>query len=152
MVTLGNASGLNRTGVSAVVEKSLGPIAGIVFIVDAGGWCKQTLIGVGVEDAIGQWSEKWRIPALLLGWLIAVLIRLATGSATVAIITAAGIDSPLTAEMATAHVSLLVLAIGAGSLFFSHVNDAGFWLVKEHFGMSVSQTLKSWSVMETTSR
>ncbi|WP_255794987.1 GntP family permease [Mycobacteroides abscessus] len=149
MVTLGRASGLDRAGVSAVVEKSLGPIAGIVFIVGAGGGFKQTLIDVGVGDAIGQWSENWRIPALFLGWLIAVLIRLATGSATVAIITAAGIVSPLTVEMATAHISLLVLAIGAGSLFFSHVNDAGFWLVKEYFGMSVSQTLKSWSVMET---
>ncbi|MEU9804704.1 gluconate:H+ symporter [Mycobacterium sp. NPDC050853] len=149
MVTLGKASGLDRVGVSGIVEKSLGPIAGIVFIVGAGGGFKQTLIDVGVGDAVSAWSEKWQIPALLLGWLIAVLIRLATGSATVATITAAGIVSPLAVDMSTAHVSLLVLAIGAGSLFFSHVNDAGFWLVKEYFGMTVGQTLKSWSVMET---
>lgn len=149
MVTLGTASGLDRAGVSGIIEKSLGPIAGIVFIVGAGGGFKQTLIDVGVGDAVSTWSEKWHIPALVLGWLIAVLIRLATGSATVATITAAGIVSPLAADMSTAHVALLVLAIGAGSLFFSHVNDAGFWLVKEYFGMTVGQTLKSWSVMET---
>lgn len=149
MVTLGKASGLDRIGVAGVIEKSLGPIAGIVFIVGAGGGFKQTLIDVGVGDAVSSWSEKWQIPALVLGWLIAVLIRLATGSATVATITAAGIVSPLAADMSTTHVALLVLAVGAGSLFFSHVNDAGFWLVKEYFGMSVGQTLKSWSVMET---
>ncbi|MGH3725232.1 MAG: GntP family permease [Mycobacterium sp.] len=149
MVTLGRAAGLDRMGISGVVEKSLGPIAGIVFVVGAGGGFKQSLIDVGVGDAVSVWAEKWQIPALLLGWLIAVLIRLATGSATVATITAAGIVSPLAADMSTAHVALLVLAIGAGSLFFSHVNDAGFWLVKEYFGMTVGQTLKSWSVMET---
>jgi len=149
MVTLGRAAGLDRAGVSGVIEKSLGPIAGIVFIVGAGGGFKQTLIDVGVGDAVSQLSEKWQVPALLLGWLIAVLIRLATGSATVATVTAAGIVSPLAAGMPPAQVSLLVLAVGAGSLFFSHVNDAGFWLVKEYFGMSVGQTLKSWSVMET---
>lgn len=78
-----------------------------------------------------------------------MLIRLATGSATVATITAAGIVSPLAVGMSTSHTALLVLAVGAGSLFFSHLNDAGFWLVKEYFGMSVGQTLKSWSALET---
>nr|WP_191292436.1 gluconate:H+ symporter [Kitasatospora herbaricolor] len=149
MLTLGRAAGFTKARISSTVEKSLGPIAGIVFIVGAGGGFKQTLIDVGVGNAVSEWSSKWHISALLLGWLIAVLIRLATGSATVATITAAGIVAPLAAEMSTSHASLLVLAIGAGSLFFSHVNDAGFWLVKEYFGMSVGQTLKSWSVMET---
>lgn len=96
-----------------------------------------------------EFSENWSIPALLLGWLIAVAIRLATGSATVATISAAGLVAPLTADMSTSHAALLVLAVGAGSLFFSHVNDAGFWLVKEYFGMNVGQTIKTWSVMET---
>jgi GntP family gluconate:H+ symporter len=86
---------------------------------------------------------------LILGWLVAVLIRLATGSATVATITAAGIVSPLAHGQSASTVALLVLAIGAGSVFFSHVNDAGFWLVKEYFGMTVWETIKSWSVMET---
>ncbi|MEV7188260.1 gluconate:H+ symporter [Kitasatospora sp. NPDC093102] len=149
MLTLGKAAGFDKARISDTVGKSLGPIAGIVFIVGAGGGFKQTLIDVGVGNAVSEWSGKWHVSALLLGWLIAVLIRLATGSATVATITAAGIVSPLAADMSSTHAALLVLAIGAGSLFLSHVNDAGFWLVKEYFGMSVGQTLKSWSVMET---
>ncbi|WUN35652.1 GntP family permease [Kitasatospora sp. NBC_00315] len=149
MLTLGRAAGFSKARISTTMEKSLGPIAGIVFIVGAGGGFKQTLIDVGVGNAVSEWSSKWHISALLLGWLIAVLIRLATGSATVATITAAGIVAPLAADMSSTHAALLVLAIGSGSLFFSHVNDAGFWLVKEYFGMSVGQTLKSWSVMET---
>lgn len=149
MFTLGRAAGFTKARVSSTMEKSLAPIAGIVFIVGAGGGFKQTLIDVGVGNAVSEWSAKWHISALLLGWLIAVLIRLATGSATVATITAAGIVAPLAAGLSTTHAALLVLAIGAGSLFFSHVNDAGFWLVKEYFGMTVGQTLKSWSVMET---
>lgn len=149
MLTLGKAAGFDRTRISDTVGRALGPIAGIVFIVGAGGGFKQTLIDVGVGDMVSHWSGKWHISALLLGWLIAVLIRLATGSATVATITAAGIVSPLAANMSSTHAALLVLAVGAGSLFLSHVNDAGFWLVKEYFGMSVGQTLKSWSVMET---
>jgi GntP family gluconate:H+ symporter len=80
---------------------------------------------------------------------VAVGIRLATGSATVATITAAGIVAPLATTLSPAQLSLVVLAIGSGSLFFSHVNDAGFWLVKEYFGMTVGQTIKTWSVMET---
>ncbi|GAA2151520.1 gluconate:H+ symporter [Kitasatospora kazusensis] len=149
MLTLGRAAGFGKARISTTLEKSLAPIAGIVFIVGAGGGFKQTLIDVGVGNAVSAWSGKWHVSALLLGWLIAVLIRLATGSATVATITAAGIVSPLAAGLSTSHTALLVLAIGAGSLFFSHVNDAGFWLVKEYFGMTVGQTLKSWSVMET---
>ncbi|MFB7947853.1 gluconate:H+ symporter [Kitasatospora phosalacinea] len=149
MLTLGRAAGFDKGRISETVGSALGPIAGIVFIVGAGGGFKQTLIDVGVGQAVSEWSGKWHVSALLLGWLIAVLIRLATGSATVATITAAGIVAPLAAEMSTSHAALLVLAIGAGSLFLSHVNDAGFWLVKEYFGMSVGQTLKSWSVMET---
>ena len=78
-----------------------------------------------------------------------MLIRLATGSATVATITASSLIIGLVEGMSTGQVSLVVLAVGAGSLFFSHVNDAGFWLVKEYFGLTVGQTIKSWSVMET---
>ena len=89
------------------------------------------------------------ISVLLLAWLVAVLIRLATGSATVATVTASGILAPLVTTLDPAQTSLLVLAIGAGSLFFSHVNDAGFWLVKEYFGLTVGQTIKTWSIMET---
>ncbi|MFD9631924.1 GntT/GntP/DsdX family permease [Streptomyces violascens] len=147
--TLGRAAGFTKERISATVEKSLAPIAGILLIVGAGGGFKQTLIDVGVGQMILDLSKDWAIPSLLLAWLIAVAIRLATGSATVATISAAGLVAPLAADMSTAHAALLVLAVGAGSLFFSHVNDAGFWLVKEYFGMNVGQTVKTWSVMET---
>ncbi|OKK22170.1 gluconate transporter [Streptomyces sp. CB00455] len=149
MFTLGRAAGFTRERLSGTVDKSLAPIAGILLIVGAGGGFKQTLIDVGVGQMIMDLSKGWAIPALLLAWLIAVAIRLATGSATVATISAAGLVAPLAAGMSTTETALLVLAIGTGSLFFSHVNDAGFWLVKEYFGMTVGQTLKTWSVMET---
>jgi len=132
-----------------VVGDSLGPIAGIILIVGAGGGFKQTLVDAGVGDVITGLAKDAHLSPLLLGWLVAVAIRLATGSATVATVSAAGIVAPLAAGMDPSQSALLVLAIGAGSLFFSHVNDAGFWLVKEYFGLSVGQTLKSWSVMET---
>ncbi|MEN8653037.1 gluconate:H+ symporter [Streptomyces sp. 21So2-11] len=149
MFTLGRAAGFTKDRLASTVEKSLAPIAGVLMIVGAGGGFKQTLIDVGVGQMILDFSKSWAIPTLLLAWLIAVAIRLATGSATVATISAAGLVTPLAADMSTSHAALLVLAVGAGSLFFSHVNDAGFWLVKEYFGMSVGQTIKTWSVMET---
>ncbi|WP_327411865.1 GntT/GntP/DsdX family permease [Streptomyces sp. NBC_01233] len=149
MFTLGRAAGFTKGQLSVTVEKSLGPIAGILLIVGAGGGFKQTLIDVGVGQMILDLSKGWAIPTLLLAWLIAVAIRLATGSATVATISAAGLVAPLAAGTSTTETALLVLAIGSGSLFFSHVNDAGFWMVKEYFGMTVGQTLKTWSVMET---
>jgi GntP family gluconate:H+ symporter len=147
--TLGLPAGFSKERISRTVDKSLMPIAGILLIVGAGGGFKQTLIDCGVGQMVLDISKDWSIPALLLAWLIAVAIRLATGSATVATISAAGLVAPLAADMSTTHAALLVRIIGAGSLFFSHVNDAGFWLVKEYFGMSVGQTVKSWSVMET---
>ncbi|MEU8777522.1 gluconate:H+ symporter [Streptomyces sp. NPDC048606] len=149
MFTLGRAAGFTRERLSSTVEKSLAPIAGILLIVGAGGGFKQILIDVGVGRMIMDLAQDWSVPTLLLAWLIAVAIRLATGSATVATISAAGLVAPLATDLPTAQTALLVLAIGAGSLFFSHVNDAGFWLVKEYFGMSVGQTVKTWSVMET---
>jgi GntP family gluconate:H+ symporter len=149
MFTLGRSSGMNRGRVSASLGGALGPIAGILLIVAAGGGFKQTLVDAGVANVIADWAKNANISTLLLGWLVAVGIRLATGSATVATITAAGIVAPLAADLDKQGVSLLVLAIGAGSLFFSHVNDAGFWLVKEYFGLTVGETIKSWSVMET---
>ncbi|WP_053673948.1 gluconate:H+ symporter [Streptomyces sp. NRRL B-1140] len=147
--TLLRPAGFSKERLSPLVEKSLMPIAGILLIVGAGGGFKQTLIDTGVGQMVLDVSKDWAIPALLLAWLIAVVIRLATGSATVATVSAAGLVAPLAADMSTTHAALLVLAIGAGSLFFSHVNDAGFWLVKEYFGLSVGQNIKTWSVMET---
>lgn len=147
--TLGVPAGFSKERISSLVDTSLAPIAGILLIVGAGGGFKQALIDTGVGQMILDLSEDWSIPALLLAWLIAVAIRLATGSATVSTVSAAGLVAPLAADMSTTHAALLVLAVGAGSLFFSHVNDAGFWLVKEYFGLDVGQTVKTWSILET---
>ena len=149
MYLFGTRLGLGADDVSGRVGVSLGPIAGILLIVGAGGGFKQTLVDSGIADIIAAWIQQAAVPALLAGWLVAVAVRLATGSATVATITAAGIMAPLATHMPQTEVALLVLAIGAGSVFLSHVNDAGFWLVKEYFGLTVGQTFKTWSLMET---
>lgn len=149
MVALGIPAGFDRSRISASVGGALPAIAGIILIVAAGGGFKQTLIDAGVGDMIGRAAEGSNLSPLILGWLVAVGIRLATGSATVATITASGIVAPLAGGLGGTELALLVLAIGAGSVFFSHVNDAGFWLVKEYFGMTVGQTLATWSVLET---
>jgi GntP family gluconate:H+ symporter len=149
MFTLGTAVGFGKERISATLGGSLPGIAGILLIVAAGGGFKQVLVDSGVGDLVGEYAKNANVSVLVLGWLVAVGIRLATGSATVATITAAGIVAPLAQGLDPSTVALLVLAIGAGSVFFSHVNDAGFWLVKEYFGMTVGQTIKSWSVMET---
>jgi len=149
MWALGRGAGMKREQVHASLGSGLPGVAAILLIVAAGGGFKQMLVDSGVANVIGESAKGANLSPLLLGWLVAVGIRLATGSATVATITAAGIVSPLAADLDKPHLSLLVLAVGAGSLFFSHVNDAGFWLVKEYFGLTVWETIKSWSVMET---
>jgi len=149
MVTFGTRVGFNAATLSKKIGQSLLPIVGVLFIVGAGGGFKQVLVDGGTGDAIAKIAIAANLSVLLLGWIVAVLIRLATGSATVATVTAAGIVVPLASDLSASHLALLVLAIGAGSLFFSHVNDAGFWLVKEYFGLTVGQTIRTWSVMET---
>ena len=146
---LGLPGGMNRKSLQASLTASLPPIAGILLIVGAGGGFKQVLVDTGIGQVIASFAHGSNgIGILLLAWFIAALIRVATGSATVATVTAAGIMVPLTAHLSTPMVSLLVLAIGSGSLFLSHVNDAGFWLVKEYLGLSIPQTLRSWTVLE----
>ena len=140
---------LGRVRSGNSLGESLAPIAGILLIIGAGGGFKQMLVQTGIADSIGKAAHGSHLSLLLLAWLVAVAIRLATGSATVATVTAAGIIAPVAATSPHVSAPLLALAIGSGSLFFSHVNDAGFWLVKEFFGMDVKQTLASWSVMET---
>ena len=149
MFTLGRGAGMGRVEVARSVESALPAIAGILLIVAAGGGFKQSLVDTGIGTLVAQWVSESNLSVLLLAWLVAVVIRLATGSATVATVTTAGLLAPLTATLSSGETSLMVLAIGAGSVFFSHVNDAGFWLVKEYFGLSVGQTIKSWSLMET---
>jgi GntP family gluconate:H+ symporter len=149
MYTFGTAVGFTVSVLSKKIGESLFPIVGVLLIVGAGGGFKQVLVDGGTGTAIAKIAVAASLSALVLGWMVAVLIRLATGSATVATVTAAGIVAPVAAGLNDTNVALVVLAIGAGSLFFSHVNDAGFWLVKEYFGLTVGQTIKTWSVMET---
>jgi Gnt-I system high-affinity gluconate transporter len=124
-------------------------ISVIMLIITAGGVFKQVLTDSGTADYISELSMDWHMPVLVFAWLVTALLRVTMGSATVAGITAAGIVSPL---IATTHVSpeLLVLAVGSGSVFMSHVNDTAFWMFKEFFNLSIKQTFFSWTLMETT--
>lgn len=149
MITFGSSVGFKPATLAKKIEHSLVPIVSVIFIVGAGGGLKQVLVDGGTGTAIAKVAIAASLSTILLGWIVAALIRLATGSATVATVTAAGIVAPLALTLSQTHLSLLVLSIGAGALIFSHVNDAGFWLVKEYFGMTVGQTLKTWSMMET---
>ena len=123
-------------------------IAMILLIIAGAGAFMQVLMDSGVSVIIANSLQEWDMHPLLLGWLIAAIIRICVGSATVAGLTAAGIIAPIVASGA-ADPNLMVISIGAGSLIFSHFNDGGFWLVKEYFNISIKDTLKSWSLMET---
>jgi len=147
--TLGRGAGMTRDQLMKCVESGLPPVAGIILIVAAGGGFKQVLVDSGIGTLLADWAKGAHISVILLAWVLAVLIRLATGSATVATITASSLMLGLVEGLGTGQVSLVVLAVGAGSLFFSHVNDAGFWLVNQYFRLSVGQTIKTWSIMET---
>jgi gluconate:H+ symporter, GntP family len=149
MVALGLRQGSNLGQVENILGKSLSAIAAVVLIVGAGGGFKQMLLATKIGDLIGQWAAQAHISLILLAWLSAAVVRIATGSATVATITGAGIVAPIAQADPHANRELLVLATGAGSLILSHVNDAGFWLVKEYFQLSLSDTFKSWTAMET---
>jgi GntP family gluconate:H+ symporter len=148
MIFFGRAGRMGRSGVQRSMAASLPEVAGILLIVGAGGGFKQVLIDTGIGTVIANAVDETGISVVLLAWFVAALIRVATGSATVATVTAAGIMAPIAADLAGPEVSLLVLAIGSGSLFLSHVNDAGFWLVKEYLGTTVGQNLKTWTLME----
>jgi GntP family gluconate:H+ symporter len=147
--TLGRGAAMTRDQITKTIESGLPPIAGIILIVAAGGGFKQVLVDSGIGTLLARWAEGAHFSVILLAWILAVLIRLATGSATVATITASSLIVGLVEHMSTGQVSLVVLAVGAGSLFFSHVNDAGFWLVNQYFRLTVVQTIKTWSIMET---
>ena len=123
-------------------------IAMILLIITAGGVFKQVLVDSGTAEYIASFSRQWNIHPLLFAWTVTALLRVVIGSATVAGITAAGIVSPLLAG-GTVPPELLVLAVGTGSVFGSHINDGGFWMFKEFFGLSLKQTFLSWTLMET---
>ncbi|OAK67109.1 gluconate:H+ symporter [Lederbergia galactosidilytica] len=146
---LGFRQGMDKTLIKKLTDECLLPLASIILIIGAGGGFKQILIDSGVGTAIATMSEQISLSPIVLAFLVAGLIRVATGSATVALTTAAGIVSPVVANMTGVNLELLVIATGAGSLMLSHVNDAGFWLVKEYMGLTVKETFKTWTVMET---
>lgn len=147
--TLGLARGKKMTEVMDSVGSAITGITMVLLIISGAGALKQVLIDSGVSEYIGEMLKDSAVSPLILAWLIATVIRVCVGSATVAGLTAAGIVLPL-ATGTDVSPELMVLAIGSGSLMLSHVNDSGFWLFKEYFNLSVKDTLKSWTVMETT--
>ena len=142
-------SGRKMENVMKWLNEGISGISVILLIITAGGVFKQVLTDSGTAEHISSLSVQWHLPVLVFAWLVTALLRVTLGSATVAGITASGIVAPL---LATTHVSpeLLVLAVGAGSVFMSHVNDTGFWMFKEFFNLSIKQTFFSWTLMETT--
>ena len=132
-----------------MLNDGISSIAIILLIITAGGVFKQVIIDSGTGAYITSFSSKWSISPLIFAWVVTAILRVAIGSASVAGITAAGIVSPL---LTTTNVSpeLLVLAVGTGSVFGSHINDSGFWMFKEFFKLNLKQTFLSWTVMETT--
>lgn len=147
--TLGIAQGFNRDSILKFTNECLAPTASITLLVGAGGGLNRILIDSGVTNEIVGLAQQFHLSPLFMGWLFAALMRVATGSATVAMTTASGIVAPVALGLGYAHPELLVLATGAGSVIFSHVNDGGFWLIKEYFNMTVAQTFKTWTVLET---
>jgi len=147
--TLGISRGLKIPYLMEIYSDSVKDVLMIVLIIGGAGALKQTLIQSGVDKEIGDLLDGLNMHPLILGWLIASIIRVCVGSATVAGLTAAGIVAPLLISHPEVNASLMVIAVGAGSLMFSHVNDAGFWLFKEYFNLSIKDTIRSWSLMET---
>lgn len=146
--TLGRSTGMSMKRIMQVYESAVKDVAMILLIIAGAGAFKEVLTVSGVSNDIAKALESWPLHPLLLAWLIACVIRVCIGSATVAGLTTAGIVAPIVAQ-GNVDPNLMVLSIGAGSLMFSHVNDGGFWLFKEYFNLSVKDTLRSWSLMET---
>ncbi|WP_462221579.1 gluconate:H+ symporter [Ferruginibacter sp.] len=144
----GLRNGYKMENIMQWLNDAISGIAMILLIITAGGIFKQVLIDSGTGEYIATFSTKWQMPPLIFGWLVTAVLRVAIGSATVAGITAAGIVSPLVAT-GVASPELMVLAVGAGSVFGSHINDSGFWMFKEFFKLTLRQTFLSWTVMET---
>ncbi|HKK73783.1 MAG TPA: gluconate:H+ symporter [Saprospiraceae bacterium] len=146
---LGVRTGRPMADVSRTLASSISGIAVVLLVIAGAGALKQILVATDVSTAIGDRLGGLGLSPIIMAWLIAAIIRVSVGSATVAGLTAAGIMTPLVATSGVAP-ELLVLATGAGSITFSHINDSGFWLYKEYFNLSVKETLQSWTFMETT--
>jgi GntP family gluconate:H+ symporter len=150
LFTFGLWRGFSMTQIGKYCDQSLPAVASILMVIGGGGAFNKVLLDSGVGAEIAKLATAAQFNPIVLGWLVAALIRVATGSATVAMLTAAGIVAPILAMApGAASPELMVLATGAGSLVLSHVNDSGFWLIKEYFGMTVQETLSTWTVLET---
>ncbi|AVO01331.1 gluconate:H+ symporter [Staphylococcus simulans] len=148
MVTMGIRQGRNNKAIMQSVTDAIYPIGMMILIIGGGGTFKQVLIDGGVGDTIAKMFEGSTMSPILLAWIVAAVLRLALGSATVAAISTTGIVLPLL-QASDVNVALVVLAIGAGSVILSHVNDAGFWMFKEYFGLTIKETFLTWSLLET---
>ena len=148
MGIFGRACRFTRAQLLGFTEQSIAGIGVMLLVVAAGGGFARVLREAGVANALGSLAGNLHLPPLIYGWLIAAFIRVATGSATVAITTAAGLLAPLLATHPEINRELLVLSLGFGSLSLSHLNDGGFWIVKDCLGLTVGQTLRTWSVVE----
>ncbi|AQQ52922.1 GntT/GntP/DsdX family permease [Planococcus lenghuensis] len=148
---LGTRRGYTRQEVQDIATKALEPAGIIILVTGAGGVFKQVLIDSGVGVVLGEMMNNSAMPAIVLAFLIATAVRVAQGSATVAMVTAAGLITPLLElnNVTGPALGLIVISIASGATVLSHVNDSGFWLVNRFFGMDVKDTLKSWTVMET---
>ncbi len=147
--SLARLGGFDKNQLCRLSEECLAPVATILLVVGAGGGFGRVLIDVGLGDAVARKASASGVSPLLLSWLVTALVRITTGSATVAITTASGLLAPVAAANPGVSRELMVVAMGAGSLMLSHVNDGGFWLVKEYLGLTVTQTLRTWTVLET---
>ncbi|MDD7943946.1 GntP family permease [Microbacterium sp. NE2HP2] len=147
---LGTRRGENGTALEKVVDSALGPVASVILITGAGGMFGGVLRASGIGDALADTLSDLGLPIIVAAYVIAVIIRLAQGSATVALVTAAGLAAPAVAagDFNPLQVAAIVLATAAGSVFAGHVNDSGFWLVGRLMGMDVKTTLKTWTVQQ----
>jgi GntP family gluconate:H+ symporter len=146
---LGTNCGHRPPQLMKFTEDCIGAVGMTLLVVGGGGGFARVLKEVGVAGSMGAWADMMHLSPLLYGWLVAAFIRVATGSATVSITTASGLLIPVVAAHPGTNVELLVVCIGCGSLFLSHLNDGGFWIVKDCLGLSVQQTLRTWTVCET---
>jgi gluconate:H+ symporter, GntP family len=149
---LGTRCGFRAPQILKFTEASVGSVGMTIIVIGAGGGFARVLRDSGVAEAIGNLGREAHLSPLMYGWLVSAFIRVATGSATVAITTASGLLVPVMAahpELSPHQVALIICAIGCGSLFLSHLNDSGFWMVKDSLGLSVGQTMKTWTACET---
>jgi Gnt-I system high-affinity gluconate transporter len=147
-LTLGVGRGMQISYIMQEYGEAIKDILLIIMVIAGAGALKQVFVESGVSTELANAMNNWNLPPLFLGWLIAAVIRVTMGSATVAGLTTAGIVAPLVMSTGT-DANLMVLAVGSGSLMFSHVNDSGFWMFKEYFNLSMRDTFRSWSLMET---